>query len=114
MSGRPSSSSRSRSSSSSAKAPSIDAGDVARQARAATGGGRANVSGVLMPDGKLRVVGSSIGDVALSWRRATELARDGEVPLVAEVDTNGNVRVHTNPDGTPPPVDVDLGQGRSA
>lgn len=92
----------------------IDAADVARQARAATGGGRANVAGALRTDGVLRVLGSSIGPLGPAWRRATELARDGERALVVEVDVNGNVRVHTDPTGATAPLDVDLGEGASA
>lgn len=92
----------------------LDAHAVAVQARTATGGGRANVAGILRADGVLRVVGSSVGPLAGPWRRATELARDGERPLVAEVDSNGNVRIHTDPTGATAPVDVALGEGRSA
>lgn len=92
----------------------VDAADVARQARAATGGARANIVGVLRADGVLRVVGSTVGPLEVPWRRATELARDGERPLVIEVDTAGNVRVHTDPTGATPPVDVALGEGRSS
>lgn len=103
-------------SSAKAKASSakLDVDDVARQAREATGGARANVAGILRPDGVLRVVGSSIGPLELAWRRARELARDGERPLALEVDSTGRVRVHVDPEGREPAVDVDLGEGRSA
>jgi hypothetical protein len=94
--------------------PDVDARAVALQARQATGGGRANLAGVLRADGVLRVVGSSIGPLAAAWRRATELAQEGQRPLVVEVDTNGNIRVHTDPDGAEAPVDVELGEGLSA
>jgi hypothetical protein len=94
--------------------PAVDARAVAIQARQATGGGRANIAGILRSDGVLRVVGSSIGPLEGAWRRATELAQEGQRPLVIEVDTNGNARVHTDPGGAVAPVDVELGEGASA
>jgi hypothetical protein len=96
------------------KASSPRKADAPAAGPALPGGGRANIAGVLRADGVLRVVGSSIGPLAAAWRRATELAQEGQRPLVVEVDTNGNIRVHTDPDGAEAPVDVELGEGLSA
>lgn len=86
----------------------VDVADVARQAREASGGARVTIAGILRDDGILRVVGGAVGPVGGAFRRASELARPGERPIVVELDTGGNARVHTDPDGNDAPVDVEL------